>query len=73
MVRGDGTNFVGPGHNAIAEDDAHNWWLVYHSYAYYGATLRGRLLMVDKLTWDSAGWPSVANPGHAPSVHPFDP
>ncbi|MBL8298164.1 MAG: family 43 glycosylhydrolase [Rhodanobacteraceae bacterium] len=73
VVRGDGTRFVGPGHNSIAIDDGGNWWLVYHSYAYSNPALDRRELMIDKLTWDMDGWPSVANPGNAPSQYPFPP
>ena len=64
MLEGGGTlflkrrhRFIGPGHVAIfAEDDAH--WCSYH---FYDEQQNGRpTLMVERLSWDEAGWPSLA-------------
>ncbi len=51
----------GPGHNSeIITDDAGQDWLLYHAYS---ATTpnKGRVLMLDKITWSKDGWPSVGN------------
>jgi arabinan endo-1,5-alpha-L-arabinosidase len=69
------SKFIGPGHNAIAEDDAGNWWLVYHSYVLNsdGVSVDGRRqLMIDKLTFDAEGWPTVATQNNEPRMRPFD-
>lgn len=55
--------FAGPGHNAIVVDDAGDYWILYHAYdknepAKIGNTNR-RSLMMDKLSWNIDGWPSV--------------
>lgn len=62
--------FVGPGHNSIAIDDAGNHYLVYHAYETsedptFGGAPR-RSLMIDRLVWSDDGWPSV--PGGTPSA-----
>ena len=56
----------GPGHNSeIITDDEGQTWLLYHSY---DATndFNGRLMLLDKITWDKNGWP-VINDGHPSS------
>ncbi len=63
LVMGDGEQFVGNGHNAVIQDDAGDHWIVYHGidksdpYLPNGATKRP--LMIDKIIWDSNGWPQV--------------
>ncbi|MET3196472.1 family 43 glycosylhydrolase [Gottfriedia sp. OAE603] len=57
--------FVGPGHNAIIQDDEGTDWLVYHAIDVEEATLNEnnatrRPLMIDKLIWNN-GWPHVKN------------
>lgn len=59
VVEGD-ENFVGVGHNAVIQDDAGNWYLVYHGfdtseYETYGNSNR-RSLLIDRLDW-SGGFP----------------
>lgn len=66
VVRGN-DHFAGVGHNSIIKDDAGDYWIVYHGFdkqedPYYGTTNR-RALLIDKLEWDSEGWPSVATLG----------
>ena len=67
VVRGS-ERFAGPGHNAVARDDAGNEWLVYHAYErgnpWIGETPR-RVLLLDPLRW-RRGWPLVEN--RIPSV-----
>ena len=49
----------GPGHNSeIITDDEGTDWIMYHSYD-MNNDCDGRLLMLDKITWDKAGWPVV--------------
>ena len=55
--------FAGPGHNAITQDAAGNYWIIYHAFnraeaETYGNSPR-RSLMIDLLIWDENGWPSV--------------
>lgn len=55
------SSWKGPGHNSeIITDDAGQDWLLYHAYS---ATTpdKGRVLMLDKITWDRSGWPTVGN------------
>ena len=56
----------GPGHNSeIITDDNGDDWLLYHSYD-MNNNCDGRLMLLDKITWSSDGWPSVNN-GHPSS------
>lgn len=49
----------GPGHNSeIITDDDGNDWILYHAYD-AKAPSKGRVLMMDKITWDKDGWPVV--------------
>ncbi|USZ69841.1 family 43 glycosylhydrolase (plasmid) [Halorussus salilacus] len=67
ILRGN-DRFAGPGHNAVARDDAGDDWLVYHAYEradpWVGQTPR-RVLMIDRLRWRE-GWPAV--PDGSPSL-----
>ncbi|XVH33090.1 family 43 glycosylhydrolase (plasmid) [Haloferacaceae archaeon DSL9] len=53
--------FIGPGHNALVQDDAGNDWIVYHAYdadnVWVNDTPR-RALMIDRLRWED-GWPAI--------------
>lgn len=47
---------IGVGHNAVIQDDAGNWYIVYHGFdtdkpGTYGNSNR-RSLLIDKLEWD---------------------
>ncbi len=60
-------DFVGVGHNSVIEDDAGDFWLVYHGFdldeeARYGTTNR-RSLLIDKLLWTETEWPYVLDYG----------
>ncbi len=56
--------FVGAGHNSeIVTDKAGSDWVLYHAVSTKNPA--GRVLMLDKVTWDN-GWPSVA--GDSPSI-----
>jgi arabinan endo-1,5-alpha-L-arabinosidase len=55
--------FVGTGHNSVIQDDAGDYWILYHAYdtsedPSFGNSPR-RSLMLDKLVWNEEGWPSV--------------
>lgn len=55
--------FKGPGHNSIIQDQAGDYWIVYHAFdvsqsANFGNSPR-RSLMIDRLIWNQEGWPSV--------------
>lgn len=59
-----------PGHNSVVRDKSEVDWMYYHAY-HSGQNVNGpRVLMMDKITWGSDGWPSV-NDGH-PSTGPVD-
>lgn len=69
--------FKGPGHNAIIKDDNGDYFILYHAYDVsqdenYGNSPR-RSLMIDKLEFDDAGWPSVKGlvPTNYESAAPF--
>ena len=56
----------GPGHNSeIITDDNGDDWLLYHSYDTNNGC-NGRLMLLDKITWSTDGWPSI-NDGHPSS------
>ncbi len=54
-------NFAGPGHNSrIITDDLGQDWVLYHAYAIdESGNTDNRNLMLDRVTWDTAGWPSI--------------
>ncbi len=60
-------DFVGVGHNSVIQDDAGDYWIVYHGFdldkpAHYGTTNR-RSLLIDKLQWTNDLWPYVQDYG----------
>lgn len=63
LVVGDGTTFVGNGHNSVVQDDAGDYWMIYHGIDRYNPYLPGgatrRPLMIDKIIWDRNGWPQL--------------
>jgi arabinan endo-1,5-alpha-L-arabinosidase len=63
--------FIGPGHNSkLVQDDSGNDWMVYHSYDARNESA-GRLLMLDRVLWDSDGWPYIQ--GGTPSLTAAEP
>lgn len=59
VIRGD-EMFGGPGHNSrIITDDNGVDWMLYHSYVANSSNQRS--LMLDKVEWDTDGWPVVGN------------
>lgn len=66
IIRGN-NRWAGPGHNSeIITDDNGDDWIMYHSYDKKDVD-RGRVLMLDKITWDASGWP-VVNDGYPSST-----
>ena len=69
IISGD-SRWKGPGHNSeIITDDEGQTWLLYHSYDMNNGC-NGRLMLLDKITWDKNDWP-VINNGH-PSSEQMD-
>ncbi len=64
--------WVGPGHNAVATDDAGVDWIVYHAIDPERPTLRSgatrRPVLIDRIDWVD-GWP-VVNGDNGPSREP---
>ena len=63
LVLSGNDKFAGPGHcSRIFTDNDGQDWIFYHAILkndpYVGTTSR-RALMLDKVTWDAAGWPTV--------------
>jgi beta-xylosidase len=55
-----------PGHVSPVSDGAGRLWLLYHAYPATSDPLAPRQALLDVVTWDRDGWPSV-NGGHGPS------
>lgn len=53
--------FVSPGHNTAVQDDAGNWWMLYHVEA--TADRAGRIMMLDRIRFDDEDWPVVGCDG----------
>ncbi len=49
--------FSAPGHNAVVTDDEGVDWMLYHAFS--GDDRSKRVLLMDKLTWDANGFPSL--------------
>ena len=64
--------WVGPGHNAIVQDDAGQDWIVYHAIPRDDPrllnTVNRRPVLIDRIEWVD-GWP-VVNAGRGPSDAP---
>lgn len=67
MILKSNEGFQSPGHcSGIITDDKGNDWLLYHSYVKEESD-NGRRLMLDKITWEADGWPSI-NGGNGPTA-----
>lgn len=65
VIKGDPSSVTGVGHNAVVQDDAGDYWIIYHGYDVkesdkFGTSNR-RSLFIDKLLWTDAGYPYVEN------------
>lgn len=60
--------FVGNGHCAqIVQDDEGNDWILYHGVRTSDPS--GRVLMLDQIRWDDAGWPYVEGGSPSRAAH----
>ena len=60
LVVGPSETVAGVGHNAVIQDLAGDWWLVYHGFYGPGENSGERSLFIDKLLWDeTTGMPYV--------------
>ncbi len=65
LIKGN-SRWKGTGHNSeIITDDAGQDWILYHAYDVQNES-KGRVMLMDKLTWSHDGWPSVT--GGTPST-----
>ncbi|MFB6308902.1 MAG: family 43 glycosylhydrolase [Haloarculaceae archaeon] len=60
--------FPGTGHNGGIQDDAGNWWMLYHGYdtqlSEYVEGTWNRVLFTDRIRFDSNDWPVIGCDGH---------
>ena len=49
---------AGPGHNSVFQDDAGDFWMIYHAYCDYDS-YKTRHLFMDKIYWLDNGFPVV--------------
>jgi arabinan endo-1,5-alpha-L-arabinosidase len=69
LSEGAGGVFAAPGHNSVITDDAGNDFMLYH--AYRSGDLAGpRMLLMDRIVYDAAGWPRVGEPSSTPQPAP---
>ena len=65
--------WVGPGHNAVIQDDAGTDWLVYHAIPRANPRLENgvnrRPTLIDRLEWQN-GWPKVTGPTSEAQIAP---
>lgn len=60
IIKGN-TRWKGTGHNSeIVTDDEGNDWLLYHAYDANDPD-KGRMMLLDKITWTSDNWPTINN------------
>jgi arabinan endo-1,5-alpha-L-arabinosidase len=69
-----------PGHNCLITDAAGQDWLLYHAIDRQQPTFEAlndeqgysrRVLLLDKVTYDAAGWPQVGTPSTTPQPVPI--
>jgi len=56
-----GERWNGPGHNAVIQDEAGDWWLLYHAFDRQKPE-KGRVMLLDRITWGQDGWPVRMTP-----------
>ena len=52
---------AGTGHNAVIQDYAGDYWLIYHGFDNFGSDSQERSLFMDKILWDAQGYPYILN------------
>jgi arabinan endo-1,5-alpha-L-arabinosidase len=70
LSEGAGGFFAAPGHNSVITDDAGNDFMFYHAYK-RGDLAGPRMLLMDRITYDAAGWPHVGEPSSTPQPAPM--
>ncbi len=55
-----------PGHGTVVQDQAGRTWLLYHAYEASTFEFVGRQALLDEVTWNADGWPTI-NGGKGPS------
>lgn len=69
--------WLAPGHNSIIQDDNNDYWILYHAINRSKKAPIGedkytaRELLIDKLIWESNGWPKKMTPSHFKTVVPY--
>ena len=53
--------YTGPGHNTAYQDENGDWWMIYHVEA--TEDFGDRIMMIDRIQWNSDDWPVVACDG----------
>jgi xylan 1,4-beta-xylosidase len=61
--------WICPGHGSIVSDPAGRDYLLYHAYHAKAFVYVGRQGLLDEITWNADGWPSI-NAGKGPSTNP---
>lgn len=73
ILLGRNDTWVGPGHNALVQDDVGDDWLLYHAIPKDNPRLtngvNNRPTLLDRLEW-KGGWPSMTGPSHTPQPAP---
>lgn len=64
-----GERFIGPGHNGLIQDDGGDWWYLYHAFDQQNRA-KGRVLLLDRITWQADGWPARMTPTQAETEGP---
>lgn len=61
LVVGSNSRFVGNGHcSEIVQDEAGNDWMFFHGWDVNNSD-NGRVLLLNKISWDRSGWPYVTS------------
>lgn len=55
-----------PGHGSVVSDARGHDLFLYHAYASRDSVFVGRQVLLDEISWDAGGWPSI-NDGRGPS------
>lgn len=64
--------FVGTGHNSVIDDVNGDPWFYYHAY-HLNNPSKGRVLLMDRMLFDEAGWPYVSSfqPSTTSKIGPY--
>ena len=61
LVIGPDENVAGTGHHTIVKDNVGDYWIFYHGFDINGENNKERMLFMDKISWNSYGFPYVEN------------